>query len=227
MRVYGIFIILFATLGFSCESCIRLNNISHWLIERAISDRNKTAFRAKFEYLGLICLGKNPAFVRTALGDPRSVDKRITIEGFPSAAATADRNWLYEEEAQCYVVSFQNKKCIAIEPYSYTRDARWQRKRAKLIAHWCIGKDRTFVLTVLGEPRSVDGPIRIKHFPLAAATADRNWLYEYNTACYAASASRWHRSSKDWGGRSASSIQFPEGLRLQEESPGSKIVTTK
>lgn len=153
MRVSVIIIILFATLGFSCESCIRLNNFSHWLIERAISDRNKNAFRAKFEYLGLICLGKDPAFVRTILGEPRSVDKRITIEGFPSAAATADRNWLYEEDAQCYVVSFQNKKCIAIEPYSYTRDARWQRKRAKLIAHWCIGKSLEQVLEGLGRTK--------------------------------------------------------------------------
>lgn len=47
-----------------------------------------------------------------------------------------------------------------------------------LLGPHCIGQNQNFVLTFLGKPKSVTGPILIEGFPYAAARSEKNWRYD-------------------------------------------------
>ena len=154
MRVSVIFIIAFTLLGLRWDNYFSLFNLPCFLEYCTRKEHLETAiFNARFNNLSRLCIGKDRTFVLTLLGEPRSVDGPIRIKHFPLAAATADRNWLYEYNAACYAVSFKAKKCIAIEYHRYASDQRWQERRGKLISHWCIGKSLAQVFEGLGRTK--------------------------------------------------------------------------
>lgn len=154
MRVSVIIIIVFTLTGFRWDNHFGNFNLPGFLEYCTRKEHLETAiFNARFNNLSRLCIGKDRTFVLTILGEPRSVDGPIRLKHFPLAAATADRNWLYDDNTACYAVSFKAKKCVAIEPYRYSSDVRWQKRRGKLISHWCIGKSLAQVFEGLGRTK--------------------------------------------------------------------------